>query len=1061
MSHRFVSKPNKRSHQISALVIGSLLLAVSLIAGPPSSFASSQTPALVKDINLKTSDSDFYPDPFVTFNGFTYFSADDKKGGGYALWKTDGTSAGTTKVKDINPSSFGGEATSLNVLNGKLYFVADDGTHGNELWTTDGTEAGTVLVKDINPTGSSSPSLFTQVGDILFFTADDGTTGIELWKTDGTTAGTQLVRDIRTGDAGNYDVGPLVAFDGFLFMAADDGTNGTELWKSDGLALGTVLVKDINPGALSGTPSNFAVYGSNLYFSASEPTTGIELWKTDGTSNGTALLKDINTNSDASVPRSSTPSQLVAAHGLLYFTAENGTSSSSRNRQLWVTDGTSANTRAISSTRNPGAGAEPDWLTPVGSLLFFAAWDVTNGSNDNELWVWNGTTSQRVKNLNPATSSAPTELTVVNGSLYFSANDGSVGSALWKSDGTEAGTTLVKDVLPGTSSAGYPDFTYLTAAANNLLFVANDGFFGRELWVSDGSAEGTNLLKDFNDLTQDALNDSQGPEKVVIGEEVIFVASDGRTGTELWKTDGTESGTSQVKDVRPGSSSSSRANLTLIGSEVFFRASDGSTGTELWKSDGTSAGTLLVKDIRAGSSSSSVSQVTAVGSTLYFSADDGTNGAELWKSDGTTGGTVLVKDIYPGSDSSWISDLTAVGSTLFFVADDGVNGTELWKSDGTSNGTILVKDIIPGSSSSSISRLTAVGSTVYFRANDGTNGTELWKSDGTSNGTVLVKDIHQGSDTSDPQNPTANSSDPENLVAVGPTLYFSAFDPINGTELWKSDGTSAGTSLVKDINPGSNGSSISEIGLIGSTLFFGASDGTNGTELWKSDGTSAGTTLVRDINSSGSSNPSQLTAVGDILYLAATDGISGEELWRTDGTSVGTVQVADLNPGSSSSNPLSILGFGDFVLFAADDGTVGHEWWRLGSLESTDDNFDNPGDSSRNNTPIVVDSKTPARPIASEVIRSFSPDSARITAAQRSLIRKAVRSHRDSQRLVCIGATSGQRVDSFNQRLATNRARAVCDLAKRINPELRTSIKIRPSLGVSEKNRKVIMRFHK
>ena len=1049
MSQRFESQANKRSLKVIALAI-SLFFALSLIAGPPSSFASTQTPTLVKDINLKTSDSDFYPDPFVTLNGFTYFSADDKKGGGYALWKTDGTTAGTTKVRDVNPSSFGGAATNLSVMNGKLYFAADDGTHGNELWTTDGTEAGTVLVKDINPTGSSSPSLFTQVGNILFFTADDGTTGIELWKTDGTTAGTQLVKDIRTGDAGDYDIGPLVAFDGFLFMAADDGINGTELWKSDGTDSGTVLFKDINPGASSSTPSNFAVYGSNLYFSAFEPTTGIELWKTDGTSSGTALFKDINTNFG---PRSSSPSQLVPAHGLLYFTAENGSSSSMRNRQVWVTDGTSANTRAISNTRNPGAGAAPDWLTPVGSLLFFAAWDVTNGSDDKELWVWNGTSSQRVKNINSATSSAPTELTVINGSLYFSANDGSVGSALWKSDGTEAGTVLVKDILPGTNSAGFPDFTFLTASGNNLLFVAKDGFFGRELWISDGTAEGTNLLKDLNDLTQDALNDSQGPEKVVIGEEVIFVASDGRTGTELWKTDGTASGTSQVKDIGPGSSSSFPFDLTLLGSEVFFSASDGSSGTELWKSDGTNAGTSLVKDISAGSNSSSVDKITAVGSTIYFSADDGTNGAELWKSDGTTGGTVLVKDIYLGSDSSLISELTAVGSTLFFTADNGVNGTELWKSDGTSSGTTLVKDINPGANSGFNSGITAVGSTLFFSATDGVNGTELWKTDGTSSGTVMVKDIHPGSDTSDPQNPTANSSDPENLIAVGSTLYFTAFDATSGTELWKSDGTSSGTTLVKDINLGSNGSSIYEMGAFGSMLYLGASDGTNGTELWKSDGTSAGTTLVKDINPSGSSAPSQITAVGDALYFAATDGISGEELWRTDGTSSGTVQVADLYPGSSRSNPLSIVGLGAIVLFAADDGTVGQEWWRISDIAES-------GSPSGGSRVSNVEAQTQSN-ISSRVVRGFQADSALVSKQQRSLIRKAVRSHRDSQRLVCIGATSGQRIDNFNQRLATSRARAVCDLAKRINPELRTSIKIRPSLGTSEKNRKVIMRFHK
>ena len=180
-----------------------------------------------------------------------------------------------------------------------------------------------------------------------------------------------------------------------------------------------------------------------------------------------------------------------------------------------------------------------------------------------------------------------------------------------------------------------------------------------------------------------------------------------------------------VKDIRPGSSSSSPRNLTALGNTLFFTADDGVNGIELWKSDGTAAGTVLVKDIGPGSSSSP-SNLTAVGNTLFFSANNGVNGEELWKSDGTAAGTVLVKDISPGSSSSFPRNLTAVGNTLFFSAFDSVNGYELWKSDGTAAGTVLVKDISPGSSSSFPSNLTAVGNTLFFRADDGVNGRELW-----------------------------------------------------------------------------------------------------------------------------------------------------------------------------------------------------------------------------------------------------------------------------------------------------------------------------------------------
>jgi ELWxxDGT repeat protein len=465
-----------------------LLTALALLGaslGAQGAIAAETGIGMVKDIDPGSDSSNPGPWSFTTIGGTAYFEADDGTHGG-ELWKTDGTEAGTVMVKDIDPGPEGSEPIERTAFAGDLYFFADDGTHGNELWKSDGTEAGTVMVKDINPGAASAAPLafsdFAEAGGKLYFGAEDGTHGNELWVTDGTEAGTHMVADINPGAAGSEPY-YLAGFDGEVFFAATTASHGRELWKSDGTEAGTVMVKDINAtcGLCGSYPQYMTPFDGHLYFNAMDGSHGQELWRTDGTEAGTELVKDINTTTEFGQPGSSSPSNFQAVDGTLYFDADDGT----HGGELWKTDGTEAGTVMLKDIDTESTGVE---------------------------------------------FTGPGDLTAFDGAIYFDADDGAAhGYELWKTDGTEAGTELVKDINPGAGN-GYPgNFTVLDG---KLYFSADDGTHGGELWQSDGTEAGTVMLKDINPGAEESH-----PELLtVLGDALLFKADDGAHGTELWST---------------------------------------------------------------------------------------------------------------------------------------------------------------------------------------------------------------------------------------------------------------------------------------------------------------------------------------------------------------------------------------------------------------------------------------------------------------------------------------------------------------------------------------------
>lgn len=431
------------------------------------------------------------------------------------------------------------------------------------------------------------------------------------------------------------------------------------------------------------------------------------------------------------------------------------------------------------------------------------------------------------------------------------------------STGFAQAPALFKDIWSGINSSNPYE---ITPWNGNFYFRAQDGS-GTNLWKSDGTTTGTAILPSGG---------ASSPYNFLPGQNYLFfVAGFWTSGYELYRTDGTAAGTMLLKDIEPGMNSSSPSNMLDVNGTLFFSATSSGSGNELWKSDGTAAGTVLVKDIRTGTASSSIGHVGSLGNLFLFTANDGVNGNALWKSDGTAAGTVLVKSF----GVVFQSDIITSGGVAYFTVDVAGVGTELWKTDGTTAGTVMVKDIFVGANSSYPGNLTDMNGFLYFSASDGSIGSELWKTDGTAAGTVLVKDIAPGSTT----------SACHYFTNVNGTLFLVAYTPATGDELWKSDGTTGGTVLVKDIVPGTGHpflGFIPQFKSCNNKLYFTADDGSTGRELWVSDGTTAGTVLTGEINAgTGNGNITYLTDFSGHLFFAAADAPLGNELWHL-GTAV-------------------------------------------------------------------------------------------------------------------------------------------------------------------------------
>ncbi|MDH5444396.1 MAG: hypothetical protein OEY52_02500 [Gammaproteobacteria bacterium] len=756
-----------------------------------------------------------------------------------------------------------------------------------------------------------------------FFVGKSAASGSELWKSDGTAEGTALVKEINTASP-SYPSN-FIEVGGMTFFTADDGLHGKELHKSDGLE--TSLVKDIHPSGTS-NPRQMTVFKGKLYFIANDDMNTAMLMESDGTAEGTVRLGSIAGVDNLTV---------MAADETLYFTTGNGAA-------LWKFDGVTFPSSPIASASVPvdapvvfnGANR----LTVVGSNLYFVA---SNGFG-TELWISNVSGTNIVKDLFVGTSSglnANSKLHAVGDKLIFT----NYNRMIYVTDGTDVNTLPVKNA---SNANVYIDNSYQYTGSNgSLMYFINSS--GRAVWRTDGTQAGTfsvttNYFYYMNDFQATANGD------------VYFNKSN-----NLWKSDGTLAGTVNVasnirkhKVTKSGNrvyfynysnqygyinNGGPYAPTTYLTQEkynnsplhtgadkLYFAYDDGVHSSEPWSSDGTADGTVMISDVSVNPVESSYPYDKAeLNGKLYFVAQSSNEENELWVTDGTNEGTMKL-----GADIYDVRSLTASGDKMFFVADHDDYGDELWVTDGTEEGTHIVVDLDPGDNNSNPTSLVDANGTLFFI--DGDNWM-IWKTDGTLEGTLPVSGLIQ----------------PESaLFAAGNKVYFVFYHENYEEELWVTDGTFAGTKMVKDINPDGSGVADYEDFLaasIGDVLYFGADDGSNGFELWKTDGTEEGTQMVINLLDTydglgymwSFSNSGGFKVIDNHVYFLAYTENEEKELWKSDGTAEGTVQLTNFGElGGWVNFEAGIVKNKDEIFFSASNGMQGSELWKTnGTLEGT------------------------------------------------------------------------------------------------------------------------------
>ncbi len=566
---------------------------------------------------------------------------------------------------------------------------------------------------------------------------------------------------------------------------------------------------------------------------------------------------------------------VTSVGALLMFVAR----STARGEAVWAADESGA--REVFPQDNTTAGG-----LSIAGVLGTKALIVVSGERTCEnagLWTSNGTiegTSSIFAVAAAGGCGRVLDAQVHLNRAFFVVEDDTHAQQLWMTDGTASGTLALTEFSSRAAFAGAPlrDVTW----GGGFLFFADDGTHGREPWISDGTVAGTQLLRDL--CPGSCSTTGQPLERLLTAREhILFSAETARFGRELWISDGTTKGTRLLIDACPGRCNGDPDDVQPSESSGhnFFTAIGPNGARAKWLTDGTPLGTHRLTprgvDVIGGQSLGAV-----------FVATDRAFGEELWRSGGSTATTAMWIDLGREVDSgSHPRALGEAGGRFVFSAFDTEHGRSLWSSNGRRSGTVRLD--WPRPSSFDYMTSASAGGKVFLvgGARDGTVRA-IWATDGNSGGTVRLT----GADVDVQGEPRA----------VGGRVFFTAFDASHGTELWVSAGSPATTGMVADLTdgPASSELAIPSAATLDGKLLFSKSD-EGGVHVWVSDGTSIGTKpLVVDypyLQPLDAAAPVVVEEMGSHIYFGGATTDNARQLFVSDRTGAGTHPLLSRNLG--------------------------------------------------------------------------------------------------------------------------------------------------------------------